>query len=82
MDNDTKVFKLIQKEKPPEEKPLEVTPDDLFKEAIGKYEDAIVIGWKGEQFIMSWSSDYSPEEVNLQLDLAKARLINKLFEFD
>jgi len=83
MDNDDKkVFKLIQKdkEKPPEETPG-VTPDDLLKEGLGKYDELILVGWHGDHFKISWTENLLPEEVNLQLDLAKSRLLNKLYEF-
>lgn len=80
-DNDKKIFKLVNnKEKPPEETPG-VTPDDLLKEGLGKFDDLILIGWHGDQFKISWTENLTPEEVNLQFDLAKSRLLNKLYEF-
>ena len=80
MEDDKKVFKLVAKEKPPEDEPG-VTPNELFKENIDSFEDVILIGWNGDQFKICWSEGYSPEEVNLQIDLAKQRLLHRMFEF-
>lgn len=81
MDEDNKkVFKLVTKDKPPEETPG-VTPNHLLTEGIDKYDDLILIGWKEDQFKISWSEGYSPEEVYLQLQLAKDRIMDKLFIF-
>lgn len=81
-DNDKKIFKLVNnKEKPPEDSSPGVTPDDLLKEGLGKFDDLILIGWHGDQFKISWTENLTPEEVNLQFDLAKSRLLNKLYEF-
>jgi len=74
------IIKLVTKEKPPEET-LEVHPDDLLKEALGNYDSLILIGWKDDSFKVSWSTDITPEEVYLQLDLAKDRLLKKMYEF-
>lgn len=81
MDNDDKkILKLINKEKPPEETPG-VTPNDLIKESVDKYDDIIIVGWKDDHFKISWSEGYSPEEVYVQLELAKTRLLDKLYQF-
>lgn len=82
MDNDTSknVIKLVTKDKPPEETPG-VTPNDLLKEAIDHYDSLIIIGWHQDSFKVSWSTELEPEEVYLQLDLAKDRLLKKMFEF-
>ncbi len=79
-DTDKKIFKLVQKEKPPEETPG-VTADDLLKEGMGNYDNLILVGWHGDHFKISWSEDFSPEEVYLLLTLAKERLMNKLYAF-
>lgn len=80
-DEDKKnVIKLVTKDKPPEETPG-VKPDDLLKEALGNYDNLILIGWKDDSFKISWSDELEPEEVYLQLDLAKDRLLRKMFEF-
>lgn len=83
MDDDNKnIFRLVNnKEKPPEESSPGVTPDDLLKEGLGKYDELILVGWHGDHFKISWTENLLPEEVNLQLDLAKSRLLNKLYEF-
>lgn len=78
--NKKNVLKLITKEKPPEETP-EVTPDDLLKEGVGSYESLIMIGWKEDRFRVSWSTDLTIDEVYLQLDLAKDRLLKSMYEF-
>lgn len=80
MDDDNKVIKLVQKDKPPEENPG-VTPNELLKEAIDNYEDIILVGWNGDQFKISWSENYTPEEVYLQLELAKNRIMERLYQF-
>lgn len=74
------IIKLVNKEKPPEETPG-VTPNDLLKDGLNQYESLILVGWKEDSFKISWSEDISPEEVYLQLDLAKDRLLKKMFEF-
>lgn len=74
------IIKLVNKEKPPEETPG-VTPNDLLKDGLDQYESLILVGWKEDSFKISWSEDISPEEVYLQLDLAKDRLLKKMFEF-
>ncbi len=79
-EDDKKVFKLVTKDKPPEETPG-VTPNHLLTEGLDNYDDLILIGWKGDQFKISWSEEYSPEEVYLQLQLAKDRIMDKLFIF-
>ena len=81
MDDDKKkIVKLVSKEKPPEDSPG-VTPNDLLKEGLDNFDELILIGWHGDHFKISWTSNLLPEEVNLQLDLAKSRLLNKLYEF-
>lgn len=81
MDDDSKkIIKLVNKEKPPEETPG-ATPNDLLKEGLDKFDDLILIGWHGDHFKISWTANLTPEEVNLQIDLAKSRLLNKLYEF-
>ena len=84
MEDDTgkikNIIKLVNKEKPPEETPG-VTPNDLLKDGLDQYESLILVGWKEDSFKVSWSEDISPEEVYLQLDLAKDRLLKKMFEF-
>ena len=84
MEDDTgkikNIIKLVTKDKPPEETPG-VTPNDLLKEGLDQYESLILVGWKEDSFKVSWSEDVSPEEVYLQLDLAKDRLLKKMFEF-
>jgi hypothetical protein len=84
MEDDTgkvkNIIKLVNKEKPPEETPG-VTPNDLLKESLDQYESLILVGWKEDSFKVSWSEDLAPEEVYLQLDLAKDRLLKKMFEF-
>ena len=82
MDNeDKKVLKLFtNKEKPPEDTPG-ATPNDLLKEAMDGYEDLILIGWSGDHFKISWSLNLQPEEVYPLLDLAKSRLMDKLYQF-
>lgn len=81
-DDNKNIFKLVNnKEKPPEETPG-ATPDELLKEALGKYDELILVGWHGDNFKISWTANLMPEEVNLQFDLAKARLLNKLYDFD
>lgn len=80
-DNDKKIFKLVNNKEKPPENTLGVTPDDLLKEGLGKFDDLILIGWHGDQFKISWTENLTPEEVNLQFDLAKSRLLNKLYEF-
>jgi len=74
------IIKLVNKEKPPEETPG-VTPNDLLKDGLNQYESLILVGWKEDSFKISWSEDLAPEEVYLQLDLAKDRLLKKMFEF-
>lgn len=74
------VIKLVTKDKPPEETPG-VTPNDLLKDGLDQYESLILVGWKEDSFKISWSEDLAPEEVYLQLDLAKDRLLKKMFEF-
>jgi hypothetical protein len=82
MDNDDKkILKLINKEKPPEDNTPGVTPNDLIKESVDKYDDIIIVGWKDDHFKISWSEGYSPEEVYVQLELAKVRLLDKLYQF-
>ncbi len=84
MEDDTgkvkNIIKLVNKEKPPEETPG-VTPNDLLKDGLNQYESLILVGWKEDSFKISWSEDLAPEEVYLQLDLAKDRLLKKMFEF-
>ena len=81
MTDDDKIVKLVMtKEKPPEETPG-VTPDVLLKDSLGNYDELIIIGWHGDQFKISWTENLLPEDVNIQLDLAKSRLLNKLYEF-
>lgn len=84
MEDDTgkvkNIIKLVTKEKPPEETPG-VTPDDLLKEGIGNYDSLILIGWKEDSFKISWSEELSPDEVYLHFDLAKDRLLKKIYEF-
>lgn len=83
MDNDDKkVFKLIQKdkEKPPEETPG-ANPDDLLKEAIGNYDNLILVGWSGDHFKVSWTQDFTPDEVYVLLELAKNRLLANMYAF-
>lgn len=79
-EDDKKVLKLITKEKPPEDTPG-ATPNDLLKEAMDGFEDLILIGWSGDHFKISWSVSLQPEEVYLLLDLAKSRLMDKLYQF-
>lgn len=79
-EDDKKILKLITKEKPPEDTPG-ATPNDLLKEAMDGYEDLILIGWSGDHFKISWSLNLQPEEVYLLLDLAKSRLMDKLYQF-
>lgn len=74
------IIKLVTKDKPPEETPG-VTPNDLLKDGLDQYESLILVGWKEDSFKISWSEDLAPEEVYLQLDLAKDRLLKKMFEF-
>lgn len=84
MEDDTgkikNIIKLVTKDKPPEETPG-VTPDDLLKEGIGNYDNLILIGWKEDNLKISWSEELSPEEVYLHFDLAKDRLLKKMYEF-
>lgn len=80
MDDDKKIIKLVTKEKPPEDEPG-VTPNDLIKESVDKYDDIIIVGWKDDHFKISWSEGYTPDEVYVQLELAKARLLDKLYQF-
>lgn len=77
---DDKIVRLVNKEKPPAEEPG-ATPNDLLKEATDNYDDLILVGWKGDHFKISWSVNLSPEEVYLQLELAKSRLMDKLYQF-
>lgn len=77
---DKKIIKLVNKEKPPAEEPG-ATPNDLLQEAMDGFDDIILVGWKGDHFKISWSMDLSPEEVYLQLELAKSRLMDKLYQF-
>lgn len=74
------IIKLVTKDKPPEETPG-VTPNDLLKDGLDQYESLILVGWKEDSFKISWSEDLAPEKVYLQLDLAKDRLLKKMFEF-
>ena len=80
-DEEKKVFKLVQKEKPPEEEPPRVTANDLLKEGIDNYDNIILVGWHGDHFKISWSEDISPEEVYVLLTLARERLMNKMYSF-
>jgi len=80
MTDEPKIFKLVQKEKPPEETPG-VTPDDLLKEGIGNYESLILVGWSGDHFKVSWNLGLTPDEVYVLLDLAKSRLMANMYEF-
>lgn len=80
-DEDKKnVIKFVTKDKPPKETPG-VTPNELLKEAVNNYDSIILIGWKDDSFKISWSTELSPEEVYLQLDLAKDRLMARMFQF-
>jgi hypothetical protein len=79
MTDEPKVFKLVTKEKPPEDPG--VTPDTLLKEGLGNYDNLIMIGWHQDSFKISWSEDFSPEEVYVLLELAKDRLMNKMYVF-
>lgn len=79
-DEDKKIVKLVSKEKPPEDKPG-VTADELMKEGLGAYDNLIMIGWHGDSFKISWSEDFTPDEVYTLLDLAKNRLLNNMYTF-
>lgn len=79
-EDNSKIFKLVQKEKPPEETPG-VTANDMLKEAIDNYDNLILVGWQGDHFKISWSEDFSPEEVYVLLTLARDRLMNKMYSF-
>jgi len=74
-----KIFKFVQKESPPEDRGA--TPDGLLELAKGNYDAIILVGWGGDSFKISWSEEYSPEEVYLQLELAKTRIMDKLYQF-
>lgn len=80
MTDEPKIFKLVQKEKPPEETPG-VTADDLLKEGIGNYNNLILVGWQGDQFKISWSEDFELEEVYVLLTLAKEKLLENMYSF-
>lgn len=80
MEDDKKIVKLVTKEKPPEDKPG-VTANELLKEGLGKYDNLIMIGWHGDSFKISWSEDFTPEEVYTLLDLAKSRLLAHMYSF-
>ncbi len=79
-DEDKKIIKLVTKDKPPEEDPG-VTPNQMLEEAKDKYDNLILIGWEGDHFKLSWSEDFSPEEVYVLLEIAKDRLMNRLYSF-
>lgn len=80
MDDDKKIVKLVPKEKPPEDKPG-VTANKLLKEGIDNYDNLILVGWHGDHFKISWSEDFTPDEVYTLLDLAKNRLIANMYQF-
>ena len=80
-DNENKkIFKLVQKENPPEETPGE-TPDALIETYKGQFESLILVGWKEDHFKIAWSKDFTPEEVFLQLELAKTRIMANIYSF-
>jgi hypothetical protein len=79
MTEEPKVFKLVTKEKPPEDPG--VTANDLLKEGIDNYDNIILIGWHGDSFKISWSEDFTPEEVYVLLEVAKDRLMNRMYVF-
>lgn len=78
-DDGKKVFKFVQKDNPPEDRG--VTPNDLLELAKDNYDDLIIVGWGGENFKISWTDGFTPEEVYVQLELAKARIMDKLYQF-
>ena len=80
-DDDKKIFKLVPKEKPPEEEPPGVKANDLLKEGIDNYDNLILVGWHKDQFKMVWSEDLEPEEVYVFLSLAKDKLLDKMYDF-
>lgn len=80
MSEDKKIIKIVPKDKPPEEDPG-VTADQMLKEAEGKYDNLIMVGWEGDHFKLSWSEDFTADEVYVLLQLAKDRLMNKMFSF-
>ena len=80
MSDDTNIFKIVPKEKPPEETPG-VTANDMLKQGIDNYDNLILVGWHGDHFKISWSEDFSPEEVYVLLTLARDRLMNKMYSF-
>lgn len=80
MTDDTNIFKIVPKEKPPEETPG-VTANDMLKQGIDNYDNLILVGWHGDNFKISWSEDFSPEEVYVFLTLARDRLMNKMYSF-
>ena len=80
-DDNEKVIKLVQKNNP-SEKIQGVNPKQLLKEAGSvSYDSLILVGWSDEHFRISWSSELTPEEVFLQLELAKTRIMANMYEF-
>jgi len=80
-DEDKKnIIKLVSKEKPPEDDPG-VTANDLLKEAVDNYDNLILVGWHGDHFKISWSEDFTADEVYVLLELAKDRIMNRMFQF-
>jgi hypothetical protein len=79
-DDGKKVFKFVQKDSPPEED-RGATPNELLQLAKDNYDDLIIVGWGGESFKISWTDGFTPEEVYVQLELAKARIMDKLYQF-
>jgi len=80
MDEEKKIFKLVSKDKPPEENPG-VTVNQMLEQAKDKYDNIILVGWEGDHFKISWSEDFTPDEVYVLLELAKERLLNKMYSF-
>ena len=74
------IIKLVSKEKPPEDEPG-VTADDLLKQGLGNFDNLILVGWHGDSFKISWSEDFTPEEVYVLLEVAKDRLMNRMYSF-